>query len=124
MATVQRATGVWRMPVLLAALVIATALAACGDAHETGADPSPAPQARAGRHGDARPAAPACGWIPAGAREATPVISLQAGSAGDPLCASTGSALDVPKVLVASIDRELREASRMSDEDEDRIGAQ
>jgi hypothetical protein len=98
---------------LLGALVAAAALSACGDASGTDV-------------GGARAAesTPACGWIPASAREATPVASLHPGSAGDPLCANVETALDGPKALISTIDRQLRESTRMSDAEENRIGAQ
>jgi hypothetical protein len=107
---------------LLGALA-ATVLSACGDAGDTGS--SPTAPGRNGQASDPRAptAAPTCGWIPPDATEATPVASLRAGSANDPLCVETGSALDLPKAVAASLEKELREATKMSDEDENRIGA-
>jgi predicted Zn-dependent protease len=107
----------WRTLARLGALATAVTLAACGDTHDTEAGSGPTNDP----HGAA--AAPACGWIPADAREATPVASLRAGSAGDAVCASTGSVLDVPKAFAASIEKELRESTRMSDAEENHIGA-
>jgi len=102
----------------LAAGWFVAALAACSDARD--ADPVSSSPSRATR-GSA--AAPACGWIPADAREATPVASLHGDPGADPLCAETESVLDTPKAVAVSLEKELREATRMSDEDESRIGA-
>src|SRR4051812_34765848 len=115
MAAARCARWGWRGPALLGALVTAAPRSACGDAGDPGA------RGRAGRSSGARAAA-AWGWSPAGAGEAAPVASLHAGSAGDPLCADVETALDRPRALITAIDKELREATRMSDEEEDRIG--
>src|SRR5262249_12163264 len=92
---------------LLGALVTAMALSGCGDAPEAEEGPSPTTQARPGKAGAPREGAAACGWIPADAKEATPVASLHADRASDPLCADTASVLDVPKALAASLEEEL-----------------
>lgn len=115
MATTARGTRGWGALALLGVLVTAMALSGCGDAHDD--DGVAAAKSRAGNP------APACGWIPAGAREATPVASLRSESARDPLCAETSSALDVPRAMAASIEEELRESTKISDEEENRIGA-
>lgn len=112
-------------------MALATAAAACassGDDRASSSSGTPskaATRSRGGRGGEPRvaAAAPACEWIPADAREVTPVASLQGDSASDPLCVQPASVLDAPKAVVASIERELREATRMSDEEESRIGA-
>src|SRR6185312_6279816 len=91
---------------------------ACKDA---GDDESPS--ARARRPGDgASASAPACGWVPMNAREATPVASLRADPAADPMCDRPASILDTPRAAIASIEKELRESTKMSDEEENRIG--
>jgi hypothetical protein len=120
-----RAARGWKTLALLGALVTAMALAACGDARDGEEDSSPAPRARPGAASDPRAAAPApaCGWVPADAREATPVASLQADRASDPLCADTASVLDAPRAFAASVEEQLRESTKMSDEEENRIGA-
>jgi predicted Zn-dependent protease len=108
----------------LVGALAALALSACGDTSE-GDSGSSTPRGHKARRGDPTPAtaAPTCGWIPPDATEATPVASLHADRAEDPLCADTASALDVPKAIAASLEKELREATKMSDEDEARIGA-
>jgi len=110
---------------LLGALVAAMALSACGDAHdaEDGASPTLRAGASRSRVGAGATTEPACGWVPEGAREATTVASLHDDSERDPLCVDTASVLDAPKAAVASLDRELRDATKMSDEEENRIGA-
>lgn len=105
----------WRTLAALAALVAGVALSACGDAQDTEGSASAA--ARGGK------GAATCGWIPAGAREATAVASLPSEGARDPMCADTSSPLDMPKAVAAALEKELRESTRMSDEEENRIGA-
>jgi len=105
----------WKRAVALSGLF--WALAACKGGHERGSTSSAPP-------GSDDAPAPACGWIPDDAREATPVASLAAGSASDPMCAATQpTALDVSKEVAVSIERELRASTKMSDEEEKRIGA-
>jgi hypothetical protein len=107
-------------------VLAALALTACGNASDGGGGSSTPREREHKTHpGDPTPAtaAPTCGWIPPDATEVTPVASLHAERARDPLCADTESALDVPKAIAASLEKELREATKMSDEDEARIGA-
>jgi predicted Zn-dependent protease len=47
---------------------------------------------------------------------------LRADTARDPLCADKGSPIDVGKALAVSIERELRESTKVSDAEEARIG--
>ncbi len=101
----------WGWDRALAVLGLLGALSACGDGHDGGST------------GSSLAPAPACGWIPDDAREVTPVASLHAGSASDPMCATARSALDLPKEIAVSIERELRTSTRMSDAEERRIGA-
>jgi predicted Zn-dependent protease len=120
----------------VATLALAIAATACESSGArrapsgSSADPDPSTAAttpsRAGRARAPRAtaAAPACGWIPEDAREATAVASLHGDRAEDPLCVEPASALDIPREVAASIEKELREATKMSDEDEARIGAQ
>jgi hypothetical protein len=98
-------------------------LSGCGDAPEAEDEPAPKAQTRPGKAGAPREGAATCGWIPADAREATPVASLHADRASDPLCADTASPLDIPKALAASLEEELRRSTKISDEEENRIGA-
>jgi Zn-dependent protease with chaperone function len=64
-----------------------------------------------------------CDWIPSNAAEVTAVSSLHADAENDPTCMEHATALDIPKGVAVSIERELRESTKMSDEDEARIGA-
>lgn len=62
------------------------------------------------------------GWIPDAAREATSVSDLKANPGGDPLCQEKPSPIDLGKALAISIERELRESTKVSDAEEIRIG--
>jgi hypothetical protein len=117
-----RSGGLCKAFALVGALA-AVALTACGDTSDGDANSGTA-RGRQGRAGDPTPAtaAPTCGWIPPDATEATKVASLHWDRTRDPVCADTESALDVPKAVAATLERELREATKMSDEDENRIG--
>ncbi len=108
----------------LATVGLVAALGACSDNREGEPSDSPSLPAQAGRAGRAgAPADATCGWIPADAQEVTPVSSLRADAQSDPLCDQPASILDVPKQVAGSLEKELREATKMSDEEERRIGA-
>ena len=62
------------------------------------------------------------GWIPPSAREATATASLRADPAGDPLCSNAPSLVETGKAVAISIERQMREASKLSDEEEGKIG--
>jgi hypothetical protein len=62
------------------------------------------------------------GWVPDGAVEATEASSLHANPQGDPLCSQPPSALDIGKAFAVSLERELRESTKISDDEESRIG--
>jgi Zn-dependent protease with chaperone function len=109
----------------LAAVVLAGALGACAtherddDADAPATPAAPGPGARRG--GD-EPAT-TCAWIPADAAEVTKVASLHSERDDDPMCNQPASTLDVPKAVAVQIEREIRESTKMSDEEEARIGA-
>lgn len=96
-----------RVLVVLLAGVMSAVLVACsksGDAKRAGHDP--------GRRG----------WVPDGAAEATEASSLHANPQGDPLCSQAPSPLDIGKAFAVSLERELRESTKISDDEESRIG--
>jgi Peptidase family M48 len=62
------------------------------------------------------------GWIPADAVQATDTADLHADPQGDPLCRDTESLVQIGKSVAVSLEREMREATKMSDEEESRIG--
>lgn len=62
------------------------------------------------------------GFIPDKAVEATDASALRAHPESDPLCRDKGSPIDVGKALAISIERELRESTKVSDAEEVRLG--
>lgn len=62
------------------------------------------------------------GWIPDSATEATSAADLRASPESDPLCQDKGSPIDVGKALAISIEKELRESTKVTDAEEIRIG--
>jgi hypothetical protein len=108
------------------ALLASLSSGGCTDHREPPADDDPADTpARTGGASDRRGAAdaPTCAWIPADAREVTPVASMRADTANDPLCFENASMFDIPKSVAVAIERELRESTKISDAEEARIGA-
>ena len=62
------------------------------------------------------------GWLPDGAKEATWAQDLSTDPNGDPLCQEKPSPIDIGKAFAGSLERELRESTKISDEEEMRIG--
>lgn len=61
------------------------------------------------------------GWIPASAREATPVMALRADPANDPLCQRIPTPIELGKAAFVALEGELREATRVTDAEESKI---
>ncbi len=86
-------------------------------------DPGPtgAPTA-SGSASDPRASGRADGWIPPEATEATRTASLRADPDTDPLCAARESPVQIGKMLTVEFEKELREATKVTDDEESRIG--
>jgi len=62
------------------------------------------------------------GWIPPSAKEATRTADLAADPDRDPLCQKPTSLIETGKDVVTPFERHLREATRLTDEEESEIG--
>jgi hypothetical protein len=62
------------------------------------------------------------GWIPMEATEATPTASLHADPETDPLCTAPASPIHIGKAIGVEMEKELREATKVTDDEENRIG--
>lgn len=84
------------------------------DPSTTSSNPSPSAAPR----GSTRP----LGWIPASATEATETTALTADPTGDPLCRNSESPVILGQAIAITMEKEMREATRITDEEESRIG--
>lgn len=86
--------------------------------------PVPAPSSRPTSPGSAAPSKreEADGWIPAEAMEAVTTASLHAEPDTDPLCTAPASPIQIGKAFGVELEKELREATKVTDEEESRIG--
>lgn len=71
---------------------------------------------------DSSPRQRESGWIPRSAKEATRTSDLAADPDRDPLCRKPASLIQTGKDMVAPFERHLREATRLTDEQESEIG--
>jgi len=62
------------------------------------------------------------GWIPASATEATETTALTADPTGDPLCRNSETLVNFGQAVAVTMEKEMREATKISDEEESRIG--
>jgi hypothetical protein len=94
------------------ALLAAVAVTAAGSSCDVGGGDGKGSSASSARRG----------WLPDSAVEATRASDLRADPVGDPLCQEKGSPLDFAKAVAISIERELRESTKVSDAEEVRVG--
>ena len=63
-----------------------------------------------------------CGWIPPEATEARAVSTLHADPQRDPLCRDRDPLVNAGKAVAVSLERELREATKLTDDEESQVG--